>query len=603
MPLIAFRGTDNLENGLQDLAAVATTSIEVYRPGHDCVTVKVASGFQHALSKLEPDTLAAAMTEHSRDGSTWVVTGHSLGGAMASLFALHCVKLGRCVKLVTFGAPHVGCSSFESELNKIQQAGMLQAARLVNAADPVPYLLGPFGFCHPCDATVLDFGESCLHVFHTFTDFVSTLVRRRGIAQALQDVAVRDHRMVVYLDNVLHPLTSQTRGLARVVGTMVKAAELADMPLPEGIVALGEVLSDFGKGQGSGVAAAAASASLCAMEAPISEALTRSVGVSAECGQGMVRMLAKSTRALGSSAKTPGEKTLAIVQAGAEELVSYWMAKRAGEVLNSVRLQITSYVSSFIAECFREIKAWWSGQISGMDCAKNMFGAFIETGCGAAGAFGGAWAVTALCTGLMGPMGWFASSVACLVGAAVGGAAGTFMGKKLRGWYHDFFGGGKHQSLRTAYRELGISESASDEEVRKAYYGLARRCHPDKGGNKEEFQQLQTCYAAVMADRGRAAPADDLDPAEMNATETRAIEDSWDFAAELERDRDELARTLSTLPEYMQLRKMKWLEGILQEEQKKRKSLESDICKAERRLAYKTLGLKEGCSEEEIRKT
>ena len=36
------------------------------------------------------------------------------------------------------------------------------------------------------------------------------------------------------------------------------------------------------------------------------------------------------------------------------------------------------------------------------------------------------------------------------------------------------------------YKELGVGEQASDEEIRKAYYCLARKHHPDKNGGSED---------------------------------------------------------------------------------------------------------------------
>ncbi|CAE7668455.1 dnaJ [Symbiodinium sp. CCMP2592] len=559
-PLIAFRGTENLENGLQDMAAVATTNFEVSHPGVAPVAVQVAAGFHQALANLRPTDLANTMSVHSTVGATWLITGHSLGGAMAALFALFCVKNGLSMQLI----------------------------RCRICWTSVDY--------HPCSATEVDFGDCGVLILHTFMDFVTTAVRKKGVLGALQDIGLRDHSMDVYLDNVLHPHTAKARAVSRVVGTMVQCAELVGVQLPEGVCALGEVFSKLGQGQGSNLTAAATSAGLIALETPIADALARSAGLSPEGGQGIVRMLAKSTRALGSSATSPQEKMKAVVQAGAEELVSCWLATRSLQMLSCIRLQVVGYVSSFMAECFDQIKAWWSGSISGTDCARNLFGAAIEAGCGAAGAVVGAIATTAICTAMFGPLGFFASAVAELVGAAVGGAAGTWAGKKLRGWYQEFFGGGKDQSLRAAYRELGIPSSSSDEEVRKAYKSLARQRHPDKGGSKESFQQLRTAYAAIMADRNRAVPAD------ISSEDIRAIEDAWDIGAELSHGRETVVHNLARLPDYMQVRKRKWLQGIFREEKMRQESLKKDVLKAERRLVYRTLNLQEGCSKEEVRK-
>lgn len=47
------------------------------------------------------------------------------------------------------------------------------------------------------------------------------------------------------------------------------------------------------------------------------------------------------------------------------------------------------------------------------------------------------------------------------------------------------------------YATLGISKNASAEEIKKAYRKLASRHHPDKGGDKAKFQQIQEAYSIL----------------------------------------------------------------------------------------------------------
>lgn len=44
------------------------------------------------------------------------------------------------------------------------------------------------------------------------------------------------------------------------------------------------------------------------------------------------------------------------------------------------------------------------------------------------------------------------------------------------------------------YDILGISSTASDEEIRQAYRSLAQHHHPDKGGDEEYFKQIKLAY-------------------------------------------------------------------------------------------------------------
>lgn len=47
------------------------------------------------------------------------------------------------------------------------------------------------------------------------------------------------------------------------------------------------------------------------------------------------------------------------------------------------------------------------------------------------------------------------------------------------------------------YKMLGIEESASDEEIKKAFRKLAMKHHPDKWGNEEEFKKINEAYQVV----------------------------------------------------------------------------------------------------------
>ena len=52
-----------------------------------------------------------------------------------------------------------------------------------------------------------------------------------------------------------------------------------------------------------------------------------------------------------------------------------------------------------------------------------------------------------------------------------------------------------------AYYTLGVNEKSSSADIKKAYHRLSRKCHPDKGGDKLEFQRLQAAYQEVLKRR------------------------------------------------------------------------------------------------------
>ncbi len=63
------------------------------------------------------------------------------------------------------------------------------------------------------------------------------------------------------------------------------------------------------------------------------------------------------------------------------------------------------------------------------------------------------------------------------------------------------------------YQILGVSKSASEEEIKKAYRALAKKYHPDKNkGNKEaenKFKELSEAYA-VLSDKDKRSQYDRL---------------------------------------------------------------------------------------------
>lgn len=56
----------------------------------------------------------------------------------------------------------------------------------------------------------------------------------------------------------------------------------------------------------------------------------------------------------------------------------------------------------------------------------------------------------------------------------------------------------------THYQTLGVSETATPEEIKKAYRKLASQHHPDKGGDTKQFQEIQTAYDIVSNEQKRA---------------------------------------------------------------------------------------------------
>ena len=58
--------------------------------------------------------------------------------------------------------------------------------------------------------------------------------------------------------------------------------------------------------------------------------------------------------------------------------------------------------------------------------------------------------------------------------------------------------------MQDYYATLGVAKNASQDEIKRAYRKLASLHHPDKGGDKNKFQEVQAAYAVLSDDQKRA---------------------------------------------------------------------------------------------------
>ena len=58
--------------------------------------------------------------------------------------------------------------------------------------------------------------------------------------------------------------------------------------------------------------------------------------------------------------------------------------------------------------------------------------------------------------------------------------------------------------MQNPYQTLGVDRNASPDEIKRAYRKLASQHHPDKGGDKARFQEIQSAYDTLTDPNRRA---------------------------------------------------------------------------------------------------
>ena len=57
--------------------------------------------------------------------------------------------------------------------------------------------------------------------------------------------------------------------------------------------------------------------------------------------------------------------------------------------------------------------------------------------------------------------------------------------------------------MATHYETLGVSENASDKEIKSSYKKLARKYHPDVGGHEKKFKEVSAAYDSLKTQEKR----------------------------------------------------------------------------------------------------
>lgn len=142
---VIFRGTEHIKDLIVDID-VRTEPLEIKNNSKDIDPVRIHQGFHRQFFSIE-DRLTNFIKKSIDDGSTEMfVSGHSLGGALASIATYYYSKLypQLYIETYTYGSPRVGDKEFADD--KCHKNGY----RIFNYYDPVPMIPITSRFQHVC---------------------------------------------------------------------------------------------------------------------------------------------------------------------------------------------------------------------------------------------------------------------------------------------------------------------------------------------------------------------------------------------------------------------------------------------------------------------
>jgi len=134
--IVVFRGTDSASNWFVDFEFSMV-------PFENNENLLVHKGFYDSVLSMR-DCLNKIVKEKVNNKQQLYLTGHSLGGAQATIAAFVCEELKGFTNISTYGEPKIGnfdlTASFNKQLNSSPSSKNSRLYRVVNSLDPVTFL-------------------------------------------------------------------------------------------------------------------------------------------------------------------------------------------------------------------------------------------------------------------------------------------------------------------------------------------------------------------------------------------------------------------------------------------------------------------------------
>ncbi|KAG2498402.1 hypothetical protein HYH03_003661 [Edaphochlamys debaryana] len=186
---VAFRGTENIRDALSN---IDVRRVDAKFQGRQ---VRLHSGFYRQYASIQSELRALIRQQTaSREVDTIYLTGHSLGGALATIAAADVATMfpETPVHCYTFGAPRTGDAAFVHLFDQHVSSNL----RVVNEDDPVPMVPISPRFQHVSNGIVIDDKGVITAAKTDLPWFVRPLL---GLAYLDPSAPIRDHDCGVYI--------------------------------------------------------------------------------------------------------------------------------------------------------------------------------------------------------------------------------------------------------------------------------------------------------------------------------------------------------------------------------------------------------------------
>ncbi|XP_046845589.1 lipase-like [Xenia sp. Carnegie-2017] len=176
--VVSFRGTDDINDWFRNINILR----KKYR---GCKNCKVHTGFSNIYYSVQQQMFSKVKAlSHVHSNSTVLVTGQSLGGALATFAAVDLAKAGYHVDLITYGSPRLGNKEFSEYVDNTLNGLNLRVTFKNDYVSVLPPKL--LGYWH-VGQEIHCVGRKSCYEFPLYEDF--THVR----------TSINDHTMINYL--------------------------------------------------------------------------------------------------------------------------------------------------------------------------------------------------------------------------------------------------------------------------------------------------------------------------------------------------------------------------------------------------------------------